>query len=86
MELRREKRREEPEKGLTGCQRRSVSVSTDVRNRGAQAFWAMRVQAMNWSGIGVRERAAALRLSPYALRKWRDADLARCFADGRAIV
>ena len=27
---------------------------------------------MNWSGMGVREYAAALFLSPYALRKWRD--------------
>jgi hypothetical protein len=25
-------------------------VSTDVRNRGTQAFWAMHVEAMNWSG------------------------------------
>jgi hypothetical protein len=29
----------------------------------------MHVEAMNWSGMGVRECAAALRLSPYALRK-----------------
>jgi transposase-like protein len=71
-ELRREKRREEREKGLKRRQRRCLSVSTDVRNRGTQAFWAMYVEAMNWSGMGVREYAAALRLSPYALRKWRD--------------
>ncbi len=67
-ELRREKRREQREKGL----RRRFSVSTDVRNRAMQAFWAMHVEAMNWSGMGVREYAAALSLSPYALRKWRD--------------
>jgi transposase-like protein len=71
-ELRREKRREEREKGLKRRQRQRNSVSTDVRNRGTQAFWAMRVEAMNWSAMGVREYAAALRLSPYALRKWRD--------------
>lgn len=71
-ELRREKRREEREKGLKRRQRRRFSVSTDVRNRGTQAFWAMHVEALNWSGMGVREYAAALRLSPYALRKWRD--------------
>src|SRR5450631_4899168 len=71
-ELRREKRREEREKGLKRRQRQRNSVSTDVRNRGTQAFWAMHVEAMNWSGMGVREYAAALRLSPYALRKWRD--------------
>jgi transposase-like protein len=67
-ELRREKRREQREKGL----RRRFSVSTDVRNRAMQAFGAMHVEAMNWSGMGVREYAAALSLSPYALRKWRD--------------
>jgi transposase-like protein len=67
-ELRREKRREQREKGL----RRRFGVSTDVRNRAMQAFWAMHVEAMNWSGMGVREYAAALSLSPYALRKWRD--------------
>ncbi len=67
-ELRREKRREQREKR----QRRRFSVTTDVRNRATQAFWAMHVEAMNWSGIGVREYAAALSLSPYALRKWRD--------------
>ena len=71
-ELRREKRREEREKGLKRRQRQRNSVSTDVRNRGTQAFWAMHVEAMNWSGMGVREYAAALRLSPYALRRWRD--------------
>jgi transposase-like protein len=32
----------------------------------------MHVEAMNWSGMGVRECAAALSLSPHALRKWRD--------------
>jgi hypothetical protein len=32
----------------------------------------MHVEAMNWSGMGVREYVAALRLSPYPLRKWRD--------------
>jgi len=63
---------EAQEKGLKRRQRRRFGVSTDVRNRGTQAFWAMHVEAMNWSGIGVREYAAALRLSPYALRKWRD--------------
>jgi transposase-like protein len=32
----------------------------------------MHVEAMNWSGMSVREYAAALRLSPTSLRKWRD--------------
>ena len=60
-ELRREKRREEREKGLKRRQRQRNSVSTDVRNRGTHASWAMHVEAMNWSGMGVREYAAALR-------------------------
>ena len=32
----------------------------------------MHVEALNWSGMGVREYAAALNLSPTSLRKWRD--------------
>jgi hypothetical protein len=33
----------------------------------------MHVEAMNWSGMGVREYAAALRLSPLCVeKKWRD--------------
>jgi len=71
-ELRREKRREEREKGLRKTRRQRFAISTDVRHRGLQAFWAMHVEAMNWSGMGVRENAAALSLSPYALRTWRD--------------
>ena len=43
-----------------------------MRNRAVQAFWAMHVEAMNWSGMSVREYAAALHLSPASLRKWRD--------------
>jgi hypothetical protein len=58
--LRREKRREEREKGLRKRRRQRFGISTDVRNRGMQAFWAMHVEAMNWSGMGVREYAAAL--------------------------
>jgi transposase-like protein len=32
----------------------------------------MHVEAMNWSGMGHAEYAAALGLSPHALRRWRD--------------
>src|SRR6266481_5897633 len=31
----------------------------------------MHVEAMNWSGMAVREYAASLQLSPTSLRKWR---------------
>jgi hypothetical protein len=47
-------------------------VDNDVRNRGMQAFRAKHVEAMNWSGMGVCEYAAALSLSPHAQRIWRD--------------
>lgn len=71
-ELRREKRREAREKGLRKRRRKAFGIFTDLRNRAMQAFWAMHVEAMNWSGMGVREYAAALSLSPYSLRTWRD--------------
>jgi hypothetical protein len=44
---------------------------TDMRSRAIQAFWAMHVEALNWSGMSTDEYANALLLSPYALRKWR---------------
>ncbi|MFS8036708.1 IS66 family insertion sequence element accessory protein TnpA [Xanthobacter sp. AM11] len=71
-ELRRSKRREAEEKRQKRRARLRFSVSTDERNRALQAFWAMHVEAMNWSGMGMREYAAALNLSPTSLRKWRD--------------
>lgn len=71
-ELRREKRREAHEKRRKRRARLRFAVSTDERNRALLAFWAMHVEAMNWSGMGVREYAAALQLSPTSLRKWRD--------------
>jgi len=71
-ELRRQQRREMQEKRRKIRARRRFGVSTDVTNRALQAFWAMHVEAMNWSGMGVREYAAAMHLSPTSLRKWRD--------------
>ncbi len=71
-ELRRQKRVEERAKRHKKRARLRFAVSTDVRNRAVQAFWAMHVEAMNWSGMGVREYAAALHLSPTSLRTWRN--------------
>ena len=71
-QLRREQRVEERKKRQKKRARLRHAVSTDVRNRAVQAFWAMHVEAMNWSGMGVREYAASLHLSPTSLRKWRD--------------
>ena len=71
-ELRQQRHREEREKRGKKRARLSYAVSADERNRALQAFWAMHGEAMNWSGMGVREYAAPLQLSSYALRKWRD--------------
>lgn len=48
------------------------SVRTDSKPIALRAFWGMHVEAMNWSGMGHAEYAAALGLSPHALRIWRD--------------
>nr|WP_275448640.1 transposase [Mesorhizobium sp. IRAMC:0171] len=71
-ELRRQKRLEARAKRQKQRVRRRFAVSTDVRNRAVQAYWAMHVEAMNWSGMGIREYAAVLHLSPTSLRTWRD--------------
>jgi len=72
LELRREERRQQRGKKGKRRQKRRYAVSTDIRSRAIQAFWAMHVEAMNWSGMGVREYAASFQLSPTSLRKWRD--------------
>lgn len=71
-ELRRQQKRERREKRRKLRARRRFGVSTDFANRALQAYWAMHVEAMNWSGMGVREYAAAMHLSPTSLRKWRN--------------
>ena len=48
------------------------SVCTDSGSIALRAFWSMHVEAMNFSGMGHAEYAAALGLSPHALRIWRD--------------
>ena len=48
------------------------SARTDSGPIALRAFWSMHVEAMNWSGMGLAEYAAALGLSPHALRIWRD--------------
>jgi transposase-like protein len=49
----------------------------DKRNKAVQAFWAMHVEALNWSGVSAKDYAAAHHISVYSLRTWRarlDAD------------
>ena len=48
------------------------SVRTDTGPIALRAFWSMHVEAMNFSGMGHAEYAAALGLSPHSLRIWRD--------------
>ncbi|MHC6152828.1 IS66 family insertion sequence element accessory protein TnpA [Bradyrhizobium elkanii] len=61
-ELKREERR----------LRRPRKLSSDARSRAVQAFWAMHVEAMTWSGTSVRAYAKAHGLSRFALGRWRD--------------
>lgn len=53
-------------------ERRRKGPSHNKRSQAVQAFWAMHIEAMIWSGLSIREYAAGLHLSPYSLRKWRD--------------
>jgi len=52
--------------------RNRYGARTDMRSSAVQAFWAMHVEAMNWSGMGLCEYASALDLSPTSLRRWRN--------------
>jgi len=46
-------------------------VSGNRRNKAVQAFWAMHVEALNWSGATAKDYAAAHHISVYSLRTWR---------------
>ena len=52
--------------------RKGGKLTTDRRNRAVQAYWAMHVEALEWSGMSVREYARALAISQHSLRRWRD--------------
>jgi hypothetical protein len=52
--------------------KRGVALPTSRRNLAAQAFWAMHVETMTWSGMKLRAYADALNLSRYSLKKWRN--------------
>lgn len=72
VEYQTQRRREERRELKERERRARIPLSTDRRSRAVQAFWAMHVEALIWSGMGLREYAAALQLSPASLRKWRD--------------
>jgi transposase-like protein len=61
-ELKREERR----------LRRPLKLSSDARSRAVQAFWAMHVEAMTWSGMSVRAYARAHGISRFGLLRWRN--------------
>ncbi len=64
---------------------RRFKLSDDKRNQAVQAFWAMHVETLNWSGMTVRQYAAAAKLSKHSLRRWRDLiDSGAVAIDGRA--
>jgi len=75
------------EERLERRRRNGRPVSKDKRCRAVQAFWAMHVEAMNWSGMSVREYAAAHHLSQHSLRRWRDLlDSGEVTIDWRALL
>jgi len=51
---------------------RTSKLSTSKRSVAVQAFWAMHVEALNWSGLATKHYADALRISAISLRRWRD--------------
>ena len=62
----------EREARLERSRRRKFRLSSDKRCQAVQAFWAMHVETLNWSGMSVSHYAAALRISANSLRRWRD--------------
>jgi transposase-like protein len=70
--LRRETPERQQSKRHARPRRYRYGVRTDSGPIALQAFWGMHVEAMNFSGMGHAEYAAALGLSPHALRIWRD--------------
>ena len=64
--------KKEPSKRQRRPRRYRYGVRTDNGPIALQAFWRMHVEAMNFSGMGHAEYAAAFGLSPHSLRIWRD--------------
>jgi transposase-like protein len=62
----------EREKRLERRRRKGKPLSPGKRSRAVQAFWAMHVEALNWSGMSVTHYALALDISAHSLRRWCD--------------
>lgn len=54
------------------AKKRRPNLTTDKRNRAAQAFWAMHVEAQRWSGMTMKDYTRAHRISEHSLARWRD--------------
>ena len=54
------------------ARKRRPNLTTDKRNRAAQAFWAMHVEAQRWSGMTALDYCRAHRISAHSLARWRD--------------
>jgi hypothetical protein len=51
--------------------KRAKPLCPDKRLKATQAFWAMHVEAWQWSGLHLRDYASTHRLSPHSLKRWR---------------
>lgn len=60
----------EREKRLEKRIRKGKRLSSGTRSKAVQAFWAMHVEALNWSGMTITHYALALGISAYSLRRW----------------
>ncbi len=62
----------EHEERRTQRRGRPFKLTADKRNQAAQAFWAMHVETLNWSGMTLTHFAAVTKLSSSSLRRWRN--------------
>jgi transposase-like protein len=47
-----------------------LPVKRHWKNKAAQAFWAMHVEALIWSGMSAKAYAMSHNISPYSLKNW----------------
>jgi hypothetical protein len=67
VKLRAELQREERRKKRL---QNYLPVKRHWKNKAAQAFWAMHVEALIWSGMSVKAYAMSHNISPYSLKNW----------------
>ena len=49
-----------------------MAVRSHFDNPARREWWSVHVEALEWSGMTVRQHAAALAISHHSLRRWRD--------------